>query len=575
MHVDVTLLGQFSISVDGRSPGAGDWRRTRSVAVVKLLALAPRHRMHREQVIDALWPELGPEAGAANLRKAIHYARRTLGEHEIILVEGETLALAPGAEIVVDAEVFEADAAAALKTDDPAAAARAAQLYVGDLLPGDLYAEWTDERRQRLRDLYVRALKAAGLWEQVLSVDPFDERAVRALMQSALDAGDRGEVIRQFQRLRDRLRADMGMGPQAETVKLYERAVALRSVEPAGISERVRGLLAWGIVQLNNGEFGDAREKGEEARLLAIAAKLGREVGEASAIVGITAHMQGRWREMFQSEFVDCIQRSPQFATEVFDANLCLAEFCLTKAGGHDEMRKCAGELLAFAEGAGSIAGRALSLLILGMVEFLEGRLEPAEATLTAAEKLAAEAGTPFGQALALHRLAEIALARGQNWRSNRLAQKGMRLSESTWCAAHSSIRFQCLAVEAATTPQQVREAIEAGDRSLAERTICQQCSMGFRVASAIALAEAGHLDHAVQRINAAERIAGMWQGSPWPVAIWEARGVYRLACGEGGQAAALFREAAARYSEFGRVRDEQRCLGRIAAGGPALLAAS
>jgi hypothetical protein len=45
---------------------------------VKLLALAPRHRLHREQVIDALWPDLPPDAGAANLRKAAHYRDRAL-----------------------------------------------------------------------------------------------------------------------------------------------------------------------------------------------------------------------------------------------------------------------------------------------------------------------------------------------------------------------------------------------------------------------------------------------------------------------------------------------------------------
>jgi DNA-binding SARP family transcriptional activator len=45
---------------------------------VKLLALAPHHRLHREQLMDTLWPELAPEAAAANLRKAVHFARLLL-----------------------------------------------------------------------------------------------------------------------------------------------------------------------------------------------------------------------------------------------------------------------------------------------------------------------------------------------------------------------------------------------------------------------------------------------------------------------------------------------------------------
>src|SRR5215211_4114730 len=111
MRVRVELLGHFRVTVDGRAVSAGDWRRSRSVALVKLLALAPGHRLHREQAMDALWPELSPEAAAGNLRKAVHYARRAIGDRDVIrLVGGEMLALAPDAELVVDAVLFEAEA---------------------------------------------------------------------------------------------------------------------------------------------------------------------------------------------------------------------------------------------------------------------------------------------------------------------------------------------------------------------------------------------------------------------------------------------------------------------------------
>ena len=44
--------------------------------MVKLLALAPGHRLHREQLMESLWPDLDPDAAGANLRKALHFARR-------------------------------------------------------------------------------------------------------------------------------------------------------------------------------------------------------------------------------------------------------------------------------------------------------------------------------------------------------------------------------------------------------------------------------------------------------------------------------------------------------------------
>jgi DNA-binding SARP family transcriptional activator len=46
--------------------------------LVRLLALAPQQRLHREHVIDRLWPHMGPEDGANNLHKALYVARRIL-----------------------------------------------------------------------------------------------------------------------------------------------------------------------------------------------------------------------------------------------------------------------------------------------------------------------------------------------------------------------------------------------------------------------------------------------------------------------------------------------------------------
>src|SRR5258708_3390941 len=118
MQVRVDVLGQFKVVVDGREAAAAAWRRTRSAALVKLLALAEGHRLHREQVMEALWPDLEPEAAAANLRKAVHFARRALDAHDVIKLHGEIVALAPGADLTVDSHLFEAAAKAALREND-------------------------------------------------------------------------------------------------------------------------------------------------------------------------------------------------------------------------------------------------------------------------------------------------------------------------------------------------------------------------------------------------------------------------------------------------------------------------
>lgn len=74
----IELLGGFRVSVGDKPVPDDVWHRRRPAGLLKLLALAPGHRLHREQVMDVFWPELDPAAAGANLRKAIHHARNAL-----------------------------------------------------------------------------------------------------------------------------------------------------------------------------------------------------------------------------------------------------------------------------------------------------------------------------------------------------------------------------------------------------------------------------------------------------------------------------------------------------------------
>ena len=76
----IQLLGGFRVEVGKRAIGESVWRRKKPAGLVKLLALEPGHRLHREQLEDSLWPELDSTAAGANLRKAVHMVRRALGQ---------------------------------------------------------------------------------------------------------------------------------------------------------------------------------------------------------------------------------------------------------------------------------------------------------------------------------------------------------------------------------------------------------------------------------------------------------------------------------------------------------------
>lgn len=563
MQISIAVLGRFSVTVGGRHIPAAEWRRDRAAALVKYLAITPSHRMHREQLMEAFWPDLDGEAAGANLRKAVHFARKTLGEHDLIDVSGDIVALAPSAELTIDAEQFEVAARAALRGGDKAAFERAADLYGGDLLPDDVYVDWLDTPRQQLHQRYAELLRAGQLWQRLIALDPTDEQAQCALMQAALDAGNRAEAIRLFKQLRETLHAELGVGPSRATIALYEKALALGGGAPEKPSERIRASLAWGLVALQSGEFDKAAAIARETRALAMGADLGREVGEASALLGLTANMQQQWPTLFRSEFTEWVRSRPGAAHQVFDGHLCLSEFCLCSASGHAEMAEAARELFDVADEAGSNTGKALASLLLGEVALFSGDLDEAERLLTDAEKLHHEAGAISGRVLALERLAEIALERGQNWKASRLIQRGMGEAEKSWLAPHLIMRMQALAVRAAPTAAKAAEAILAGDRLLTNGA-CQPCSMALRTATAIALSEAGDLAQVDRRLADAERIAGMWHGGPWAAALWEARGVQRRAQGAEIRALAAFDEAASRYTDLGRPRDAERCKKRM-----------
>jgi DNA-binding SARP family transcriptional activator len=74
----IQLLGDFRTSVGARAIDEREWPWHRARRLVKLLAPAPHHRLHREHVTDRLWPHMAPGDGANNLHQALYMARRIL-----------------------------------------------------------------------------------------------------------------------------------------------------------------------------------------------------------------------------------------------------------------------------------------------------------------------------------------------------------------------------------------------------------------------------------------------------------------------------------------------------------------
>jgi predicted ATPase len=158
MRLEVRLLGGFGVTAaDGPVPDDG-WRLRKAKALVKLLALAPGHRLHREQVMGVLWPDRDHAAAANNLHQVVHAARRQLGRDSVRL-DDDVLGLRA---VSVDALAFRDAAAAALREGDAQRAETALALYRGPLLPEDLYEDWTEPLRSELEHLRAALAELAG-----------------------------------------------------------------------------------------------------------------------------------------------------------------------------------------------------------------------------------------------------------------------------------------------------------------------------------------------------------------------------------------------------------------------------
>ncbi|MFD6150871.1 BTAD domain-containing putative transcriptional regulator [Streptomyces sp. NPDC060243] len=241
----VRLLGGFSVTRDGGAPSAQRWARPSARTLVKLLAVAPGHRLHREEVMSVCWPEADARAAAGSLRVALHAARHAL-EPELppraassyLVADGALLSLAPGL-VRVDADEAESAARAALRLGRMPELSAALGLFTGELLPEDRYAHWAAARRGQLALLRERLLlrlaeghldaapeRAAAFAQQVLAASPAEELAHRVLIDALLRQGLRRRAVHQYHVCREALDTELGVRPAPETERLHRAALA-------------------------------------------------------------------------------------------------------------------------------------------------------------------------------------------------------------------------------------------------------------------------------------------------------------------------------------------------------------
>lgn len=235
-------FGGFRLVLGGREPDLTAVR-PRAVTTLHMLAMHVGRPLHRERIVDALWPDASLEAGIRNLQVAVSSLRRVLepdaerGEWAHLVRRGEAYTLLLPEDADVDLLSFGgawSRARAARAGGDRPALERALEAllltYTGELLPETGPAEWVvPERRRyaaqaadaagelaRLR-LAARDVRGAvGACEEGLRIDRYRGELWQVLAGAYEYAGDRAAAARVRQEHAEVL-TELGLEPAAVT----------------------------------------------------------------------------------------------------------------------------------------------------------------------------------------------------------------------------------------------------------------------------------------------------------------------------------------------------------------------
>jgi DNA-binding SARP family transcriptional activator len=238
-------FGRFGLSVAERGLPIDRWHRKHALTLLKFLITHRGEAVHREHLIECLWPDADERRGRERLKVITCFLRQQMRaagfDGDVITIANAAYALRREA-VWLDCEAFESlfNEGRRLKQQGRSKDAllcfeKAERVYQGDYLPEERYADWCAEERERLREIYFDVLghlvdghleggaheRAAQVCRLALAREPCREAFHRALMICLTRLGQRDRAVAHYHRCRQLLRADLGVEPTPETERLY------------------------------------------------------------------------------------------------------------------------------------------------------------------------------------------------------------------------------------------------------------------------------------------------------------------------------------------------------------------
>jgi len=260
----VRMFGGLEVCVGDRSVREKEWKKRKARLLFAMLVFKQGQDVPMDVIFDYLWPDKDSEKAQNNLYviwSAMKLALLSKADRKIPLpylehVGGRCRMVS--SLVSVDISEFgalRAEAIAAERNGDMESALgayeRLDKLYVGELLPGDLYDDWFTDERNRYRiefgDSMLRATEIAAelgdtaralrfAWRGV-AADAWREDLYQKLMRHLAAAGQRSTAIEVYMKCRKRLNEDLGMDPSSETMRLYQQILSMEQPETPRLSE--------------------------------------------------------------------------------------------------------------------------------------------------------------------------------------------------------------------------------------------------------------------------------------------------------------------------------------------------
>ena len=251
----LTVFGEATVSLGGQPVPRVPANFLR--VVVYLLLVNASHSVSRGKLSQVLWSDTDQAHASMNLRQSLARIRKFQEQYGLNLIQGDATYVYLNLS-QVKAELLSIDLLDYInfaRKGDVESVLGLCELYKGDLLTQNEpqnsdFDEWLDIERVRLRDDMITMLlgmvnRPTGVSidekrqcaRKLIEIDPYQEVGYRTLMQTASQLGLIAKVERTFRECTKRLRDDLDVDPEEETVELYQQL--LPKLSPA----TTRGLI--------------------------------------------------------------------------------------------------------------------------------------------------------------------------------------------------------------------------------------------------------------------------------------------------------------------------------------------